>query len=209
MNFYSQCGQDKYIDELLKGRETGFFLDIGAHDGVTGSNTFFFEKYRGWGGVCVEPNPNVFSLLKQNRSCMALNACIFNDDRDAVSFQCLSGYTEMLSGIVETFDQKHRDRIERELKQHGGCSHIIEVKSYKVSTLLNTIKQHTIDYCSIDTEGSELQVLLSIDFNNTFIDVMTIENNNQTTEVKDYLEQFGYELIHKIGNQDDVFKKVK
>ena len=60
MNFqyYSQFKQDQFLNEVLfNNKKNGFFIDIGAHDGVTISNTLFFEKQNDWKGICIEPNP--------------------------------------------------------------------------------------------------------------------------------------------------------
>jgi hypothetical protein len=65
MKFYSQFNQDRYMFEtFFKENKKGFFVDIGAHDGITGNNTKFFEEI-GWSGVCVEPLPFIFEKLKK------------------------------------------------------------------------------------------------------------------------------------------------
>ena len=55
--YISQLGQDKFIDEFFGKKEKLTFLDVGAHDGVTISNTFFLEKNRNWNGICIEAQP--------------------------------------------------------------------------------------------------------------------------------------------------------
>ena len=63
MKFYSQFEQDKFVYEnFFINKNKGYFVDIGAHDGVTFSNSKFFEELE-WDGVCIEPNPKVFSIL--------------------------------------------------------------------------------------------------------------------------------------------------
>ena len=57
---WSQYGQDRYIDKLLKGKRKGFFVEIGCHDGERFSNTLFLEKERGWTGFLVEANPYTY-----------------------------------------------------------------------------------------------------------------------------------------------------
>src|SRR6266404_4750051 len=75
--YKSQYLQDILLDRWLFGGITGgTFVDIGAHDGVTYSNSFLFERLRGWGGVCIEPNPAVFAQLAVNRQCTTLNCCV-------------------------------------------------------------------------------------------------------------------------------------
>jgi len=71
--YYSQYQQDKYLNEIVfKNKEKGFFLDIGAHDGASLNNTYFFEKYRKWNGICIEPIPEVFAKLDENRNCIKI-----------------------------------------------------------------------------------------------------------------------------------------
>ena len=55
MKSFSQYYQDKAIDFALNRKRNGIFLDIGAHDGGSLSNTFFFECNRNWTGLCIEP----------------------------------------------------------------------------------------------------------------------------------------------------------
>jgi hypothetical protein len=72
MKFYSQNNQDKIINHLLK-KKNGVFLDIGANDGITISNTYYFEKKLNWTGLCIEPIGEVFNILSTNRNCLCLN----------------------------------------------------------------------------------------------------------------------------------------
>jgi len=66
--YFSQNGQDEFfLEELFVGQDSGFFVDIGANDGVTFSNTYALER-KGWRGLCVEPHPDVFEQLRRNRS---------------------------------------------------------------------------------------------------------------------------------------------
>jgi len=61
--YYSQLGQDKWVLEKLDYKENGFFIEIGAYDGITLSNTYSLEKDFGWDGICVECNPEIIPLL--------------------------------------------------------------------------------------------------------------------------------------------------
>ena len=68
MTYYSQIGQDKYyIEEIAKHRRGGVFLDIGANDGLFGSNTATLELDYGWTGLCIEANPKLIQPLTNNR----------------------------------------------------------------------------------------------------------------------------------------------
>lgn len=75
--YYSQHGQDKYLEEtIFKGKRNGVFLDIGASDGITMSNTYFFEISREWEGVYVEPREKPFKALVKNRKCFCEYCCV-------------------------------------------------------------------------------------------------------------------------------------
>src|SRR5271154_2832757 len=102
MTYYSQYKQDYWVDRLLKRREKGIFLDIGANDGVSISNTYFFEQSRGWEGICVEPIPDVYARLVNNRKCQTINACISDKAGQEVFFR-IEGHNEMLSGLKSEY----------------------------------------------------------------------------------------------------------
>lgn len=206
MQFYSQYGQDRFlVEKVFKNKKNGYFLDVGAYDGVNLSNTFFLESVLGWKGICVEPNPLVYEQLKVNRSCIALNCCI-NDKVDIVKFLSVSGWGVMLSGILEFFDKRHLMRIDRAIEEHGGEKRLIEIPALPLQYIFKEHKLKTIDYCNIDVEGGEMQVLKSIDFSNIDIKVFTIENNFGTKAVREFLKPLGYSLIAKIG-ADEVYEK--
>jgi len=204
--YYSQTNQDKYLDtEIFKLKENGFFLDIGAHDGITFSNTYFFEKNRKWKGICIEPLPNIFKELKKNRSCLVVNACISNENKTE-EFLKIEGYSEMLSGLSKNYNKEHLGRIDKELKEYGGKKEIINVECYNINYLLEKYHVKTIDYCSIDVEGSEFTILKTIDFNKFDIRVLTVENNYKDIEPKLFMESKGYKLHTTLG-ADDVYIK--
>ena len=101
---YGAGGQDIYIADLLSRPEHGTFVDIGANDGVTISNTLYFEKELGWNGLAIEPIPVAYEKLKVNRSCHTLNACISDREGTAefLEAQLLDG-TAVTAGINVEF----------------------------------------------------------------------------------------------------------
>jgi len=200
--YKSQYLQDILLDRwVFKGHNGGVFVDIGAHDGVTYSNSFFFEKVRGWRGVCIEPNPDIFAQLVANRRCTTLNCCV-SSRSGSVAFLKLSGYSEMLSGIVENYDSEHRLRIERELREFGGSSEIIPVQSRTFHDVLTECALSEIPYLSVDTEGSELSILQSIDFKRVFVHALTVEYNfeNARTQLIALLDASGFDLAQVLGH---------
>lgn len=97
--------------EILNYKKDGFYVDIGANDGITFSNTKTMETI-GWSGVCVEPDYEMFKKLQQNRNSINVNAAISNKNGKA-KFCKISGKAQMLSGLVDSYDGKHMDRIRK------------------------------------------------------------------------------------------------
>ena len=84
----SQVGQDLWIIDTLDFKRNGYFLDIGALDGTTHSNSLMLERKYGWSGICVEANPYVFPMLSSNRHCMCVNSLLDNTDDVIKEFHC-------------------------------------------------------------------------------------------------------------------------
>ena len=197
--FYSQDNQDEYLEtSIFKGFKNGVFVDIGAHDGLSINNTLYFEKNNGWTGINVEPIKKVFDKLVINRpNSINLNCAVCNNVGET-EFICNTGYTEMISGIKDTFDNRHMARLQRENKCYGGSTEIIKVKTKKLETICNENNISHINYLSIDVEGAEFEVIKSINFDKVYIDIIGFENNYNDTSIPivKYLEDRNFVVIH-------------
>lgn len=207
MKYYSQFRQDEWLNNnYYKNKPNGVFLEIGADDGIDKSNTKFFEEL-GWTGICIEPSPDRFSKLVINRSCICENIAVFDKETE-IDFLDISGWGKGLSGIVDSYDNQHVTRIGWELRNPENIGHkTIKVKTNTLNNILENHKVFNIDFCTIDTEGSEYEILKDFDFDKFNIDIIIVENNYGLNNVKNLLESKGYELISKI-EIDDVYKKV-
>lgn len=193
-NYVSQCGQDKIVNEyFFRNKKNGVFVDIGAHDGISGSNTYFFEKELGWTGICFEPMPNIFEKLKETRSCKCMNVCVAQKE-GLVPFVWVKspGGVDMLSGIMDTYDPRHWAHMQEECKQQGGSYEVINVDAVNLNTILAQHGIAVVDYLSVDTEGNELEILKSIDFNAIKIAAMSVENNYQEPYIEQFLRTKGF-----------------
>jgi len=196
--YRSQCGQDRYVSKtLFPSLAEGFYVDVGANDGETHSNTYHFEKRRGWNGICIEPHPDAFSILESKRECIKYN-CAIDTQEKVVDFYCNTGHTEQLSGLLDYYHPKHLSRKDLEIAEHGGDSSLIKVQARPLSDILRECSISHIDYLSVDVEGAELAVMKSIDFDEVSITCIDFENNYDTTDVEDYLIQKGYEVKARI-----------
>lgn len=199
--YVSQNGQDRFLAEhIFQGVTDGYFVDIGANDGVTYSNTYYFEK-RGWKGLCIEPIPEVFEKLRANRNCECLWGVLSSKQAPFAELLHVVGYSEMLSGVVDAYETQHAERVKRELREYGGKAEVVKVPNY----LFNEVVAQThIDYVSIDVEGSEYDILKSIDFKKYTVKVISVENPYNNRAMHSYLQASGFEFLQTVG-ADDIF----
>jgi FkbM family methyltransferase len=199
--YVSQCGQDKWVTEsLFPGRDNGVFVDIGANDGVEFSNTFILERDHNWTGLAVEPIPEVFEKLRRNRTCNVVNGCV-GQHSGQQKFQVIRGYAQMLSGLVDEYDERHLKRIDHDIAARGGSRREISVTCYRLTDLLRTNGITSIDYLTIDVEGAELSILKTIDWQRIEIKVIGVENNYGDYRIPMYLVRRGYRLHSIVGDE--------
>ena len=204
MKYYSQFQQDKFIyEKYFQNKQNGYFIDIGAYDGECDSNSLFFENI-GWEGICIEPNPEMFNKLQQIRKCKCLPYAISDKNEITQFFQIKEGPV-VLSGLVNEFTPKAIERInEYNLESSQNFDYIdIECKTFD-----NIVDVYNIDFLSLDTEGNELKILQSIDFNKYNINIITVENNDYDDKFINFLTSKGYQFVTRLGC-DELYKKIK
>ena len=206
--YRGQYQQDQFVRETFFANvNDGFFLDIGADDGLDRNNTRFFEE-AGWTGICIEPSPSRFPALAKNRACECLNVAIASTPGD-VEFLDITGWGKGLSGIVHLYDARHLERIERETSGNPltASKSVVRVPAVTLGSILQQRGVKRVDYCSIDVEGGELDVLVSVDLRAVGIKVITIENNYGDPAIAQALTERGYRLVTTLG-QDMVFTTI-
>ena len=202
---YGQFGQDSMAYDLQAyfRMKKGVYIDIGAFDGVCFSNTKKFEEL-GWDGICIEPNPDAFAKLEQNRKSINVNAAI--SERNGIGeFVKVDGQASMLSGLAETFDEEHKNRIEKETCDLNVDSTKIEVQMYSFDEIMNKYMSGitSIDFVSIDVEGGEFAILKNIDFDKYKINMLVVERNYDEETVHKYMSEKGFTVISSVI--DDFF----
>lgn len=195
IKYYAAHNIDQYIKETFFPNKTnGYFIDIGAHNGIDINNTYYFEN-EGWNGICFEPIPEIFKQLEQNRKCKVVNKAI-SDNEGPAQFFLIEGCSDMLSGLIDNYSQEHIARINREIEQHNQNYDYIDVVC---STFDKEITETNIDLLSIDTEGAELTILKTIDFTKYNINIMLIEYNYYNQELLDLLHNNNFEIVQQRG----------
>jgi FkbM family methyltransferase len=193
MPYHSQIDQDRVLQEKFFFRqEIGFFVDVGAEEGVLGSNSLFFEE-KGWKGICIEPHPESFAKLQAQRKCVCLPVAA-TSSKGKTKFTKINGPLQVLSGITDTYDERHQERIQREIEKKGGTKEEIEVETETLQSIFQTHGVKEVHYLSVDVEGGELEVLKGINFDDVMIHIIDIENNYPDTfsEVRKFLSKKGF-----------------
>ena len=206
MQSYSQDHQDEYLyHTFFQGKKDGFYVEIGALDGITISNSLLFHQL-GWKGMLIEANPEQYELMRRNRA-HPNTICVYGAaycSNTSLTFRINDGYTTALSGIENCYDDRHVQRIARENALHGCQSKFVQVPAYRTQDLFEKHGIHIIDYLSIDVEGGEFAVLEGIDFDKTMVHVLSVEDNYGELPKYKQLLQKHMEHVGRIGC-DEIF----
>jgi len=173
---------------MAKGKRSGYFVEFGACDGIHLSNTSVLEKAFDWKGILAEPARVWQAGLKANRSAI-------------VDLRCVSSETGLQIEFSEA-NQPGQSAVDK--------GQIMVGEKYRVTTvsLMDLLREHRaprkIDYLSIDTEGSELEILESFDFEEYQFGFITVEQHRADHPVTRLLESVGYKALYpretELGN---------
>jgi FkbM family methyltransferase len=195
---YSQIGQDVFVLDYLNNIKNGYFVEVGALEGIILSNTLLLEKHYEWKGICIEPSPVEYSQLIQNRRCVCSNKAAYSKSGLLMDF--VKKEDGLLSGLKDTFDFN--------FFKDSPIHSIIKVETSTLTDILDTHNApHNIHYLSIDTEGSEVEILKGIDFSKYIFKIISIEHGNRvqsSIEQRAILESNGYRFL-KQNDFDDYY----
>jgi len=168
-NIKSQNLQDLIVLDLFGFKKKGIFIEAGACDGILNSNTFLLEKNYEWSGLLVEPISEYYILLEKNRDALTSNVALSHDNNKQLDF--LITANKDLSTIKGYEDNDYHAENRQEYK-------LIKVPTATLNNLITkNLQNFEIDFLSLDTEGSELEIIKSLDFSKHIIKVICIEHN--------------------------------
>ena len=172
-------------------KENGFFVEFGAVDGLYMSNTYILEKRFNWNGILAEPGRNWHESLKENRDVIIDTGCVWKKSGEELIF---NDTKELGFSTIDNFTSSDHHKRRRK-----------EGEKYKVKTisledlLIKHNAPNTIDYLSIDTEGSEFSIFENFNFEKYKFRVISVEHN--FTEMR--------EKIYKLLKQKGYIRKLK
>ena len=199
----SQLGQDLFVLCELGFKEGGYFVEFGATNGIDLSNTYVLEKQFGWSGIVAEPAGLWHEALKANRSCHIETDCVWRESNAVLTFN------EVDFGEFSTIDTYSSvDALSKVRKQGKAYS----VNSISLNDMLDKYKAPSrIDFLSIDTEGSEYEILSNFDFGKYQFTTICCEHNYMPVREKIFslLTKHGYvRKFEEVSEFDDWFVKV-
>ena len=174
----SQIEQDLFVLHELNDKRNGYFVEFGATNGVDLSNTHLLEKEFGWTGILAEPAKVWSEDLAKNRNCHIDFNCVWSKSGEILEFNEVNAAELSTINVFSSVDEHAKTRA-------NG-------KKYSVNTisLVDLLKKYNapkyIDYLSIDTEGSEYEILSEFDFNSYSIKIITCEHNYTPMQEKIY-----------------------
>ena len=187
---HAQILQDLWVLYMLAERQDGYFVEFGACDGKLLSNTMLLEEAYRWQGILAEPNRHWHGELRANRRAIISHKCVAASSGDEIEFMATDKRPELSRVASIVPDDVH--------ERNGNRA---EYSLYKVETtsLVDLLKAHdapeVIDYLSIDTEGSEYDILRAFDFDSYRFRLITVEHageKEKREQIRELLEAKGY-----------------
>jgi len=199
---------DKKMKKYLN-YENGFFVELGANDGMVQSNTYYYEKQRNWRGVLIEPSPNKFLECKNNRSkanafyCAACVSFDFKEEFVKIAYSdYMSAPMNLETDIGDPF--AHAKSGEKYLLENETVFEF-GAKAVPLHSLLKEANApNEIDFLSLDVEGAEIEVLKGIDHGVYRFKYMLIECRD-FEKLNHYLGSAGYGFLEKLSHHDYLF----
>ena len=198
----AQLSQDLFVLYFSNLKKDGFFIEIGACDGVYYSNSLALEKY-GWNGILSEPATIWHENLKKRKYIISKKA-VYHKSGLKLEFDNAKKNPD-LSGLKDHIDKDNNHNLRNEINT-------TEVETISLNDLIkeNTIKKD-IDYISIDTEGSEYEILKNFDFKTYKVEIFTIEHNfieKKRKSIFDLMVKNDYvKIFSNISQWDDWYVK--
>lgn len=199
---------DRHLERHLPF-DGGFFVELGAHDGITQSNSYYFERHRHWKGILVEPTHENYVRAVENRSpdtCIVEAACVsFEYDEPTIALAVANLHSSSLGIPTDVADPM--GHVSHELPNLKlDSAEIRHVRAVPLNDILDACgAPPRIDFLSLDVEGAELEVLRGVRHEAYRFSYLCIECRD-LPRMEAYLTQHGYVLMEPLSHHDHLFR---
>ena len=194
---------DKKLASIMNKRG-GFFIEAGANDGKSQSNTLLLERYYGWKGLLIEPIPELFEKCKLNRpKCLCQQAALvpLNYPEDSIKIHCC-GLMSTVEGSMGSHDAV-AEHIASGAQAQNLTPYVAHVPARPLSAILDQFNIEQIDLLSLDVEGFEANALQGLDFDRHSPKFILVEE--RFPEAIAAILQSRYQLIGELSFHDKLY----
>lgn len=208
------AGNDRYSHPALNDLDTRIaalipernlsFIELGANDGFTQSNTYYLERFRGWRGILIEPIPELYerALARRPKARVFNAACVpFDFDQPTIPMTYCNLMSVVQGSLQDDKLEADHLRIGREI-QHVQ-SYEIDVPARTLTSIIEEAGMRSVDFLSLDVEGFELDVLKGLDFERYAPRFMLIEARFKA-EIDQFLGE-RYQVTAQLSEMDHLY----
>jgi FkbM family methyltransferase len=191
--------------------KNGFYIECGASDGLKQSNTFYYENFKNWKGILIEPSKKYYELIKNrsNKNFFFKNVCVsFKDENKIIKLMYNNLMTIALTKKNQIIDKNKFITEGKQFLRKKENSFLFKIKGISLNKILDSCNSpRVIDFFSLDVEGMELEVLKGIRFNKYKFKYILIECQN-FKKINTFLRKKKYRFIEKLSYHDYLFKSL-
>jgi FkbM family methyltransferase len=200
-------GLDDLLAEFLNYRH-GCFIEVGANNGFSQSNTYYLERLLGWSGVLIEGIPMLYEACRKLRTRSHVFNCALVAADYPLPFVEMH-FANLMSVVEGSMGEATRqaDHLRKGLEvQKLDKTYTVQVPARTLTSVLDEVPSLApIDFLSLDVEGYELQVLKGLDLAKYQPRYILVECNFWE-DIDRYLAPH-YSLVKKMTHHDYFYQR--